>query len=347
MPRQRRPYRPTLKDVAQRAEVSPQTVSNYLSGRHATRASSRERISRAIRELDYRPNAAAQALRSQRADTIAMILEDPNALGLHEYFHMEFLNGAAAAAHDAGKHLLVTLTRPDETMERAIRIAREGRADGLALSLGDANTVAAEMHELASLGVPVVLLQQTSSVAGIATITAQDEVGAAAAITYLVARGHRRIAWLCGEELWPGPERRYAGVRDAAGAAGIVLSSWTCEAYTVQAAREAIARELRNDPSRPTAVIAANDMIALGVVQQALEQGLRVPEDLSVVGFNDFDFSTWVRPSLTTVRIPAAAMGRRAVEVLIGADGASIPNAPIFTAELVVRESSGPAPASV
>ena len=324
--------------------MSPQTVSNYLSGRHATRAVSRERIERAIRELDYRPNAAARALRSRQADAIALILEDPNALGLHEYFHMEFLNGAAAAAHEAGKHLLVTLTRPDETMERAIRFAREGRADGLALSLGDANAVVAEMRELASLGVPVVLLQQTSSVAGIATITAQDEVGAAAAVAHLVAQQHRHIAWLCGEALWPGPERRHAGVRDAAVAAGITLSEWTCESYTVNAARETVARQLHDEPLRPTAVIAANDMIALGVVQQALEQGVRVPEDLSVVGFNDFDFSAWVRPSLTTVRIPAAAMGRRAIEVLIGAEGGSVPEAPVFPAELVVRESSSPAP---
>jgi LacI family transcriptional regulator len=113
----------------------------------------------------------------------------------------------------------------------------------------------------------------------------------------------------------------------------------------VQAARAAVARELGDDPARPTAIVAANDMIALGVVQQALDQGLRVPEDISVVGFNDFDFSSWVRPSLTTVRIPAAAMGRRAVEVLIEAEAGTIPDVPVFPAELVVRDSSGPAPA--
>jgi DNA-binding LacI/PurR family transcriptional regulator len=272
-----------------------------------------------------------------------MVLEDPNALGLHEYLHMEFLNGAAARAHDAGKHLLVTLTRPDETMARAAEIAREGRADGLALSLGDANAVTREMRELASLGVPVVLLQQASTVPGIASVAAQDELGAAAAVTYLVAEGHRRLAWLCGEELWPGPERRNAGVRDAANAAGIALNEWTCKTYTVEAAREAIALALADDAQPPTAIIAANDMIALGVVQQALEQGVRVPEDLSVVGFNDFDFSAWVRPSLTTVRIPAAEMGKYAVELLLGSDGVFLPTARVFPAELIVRESSGPA----
>lgn len=342
----RQTSRPTLRDVADRADVSPQTVSNYLSGRHATRSGPRERIEIAIRELDYRPNAAARALRSRKADTVALVLEDPNALGLHEYFHMEFLNGATAAAHAAGNNLMVTLTRPDETLARAIEIAREGRADGLALSLGDASASAAEMRELAAIGLPVVLLQQAASMPGVSSITAQDEVGAAAAVAHLVGHGHRRIAWLCGRELWPGPERRFAGIREAAQAAGVELLEWACEDYTVRSAREAVADELAAGAPAPSAVIAANDMIALGVVQQLQEQGLAVPGDISVVGFNDFDFSSWVRPSLTTVRIPAAAMGRRAVEVLLAAEGGAVPEAPVFPAELVVRESSGPAPAA-
>lgn len=344
MPRPRRPTRPTLKDVASRADVSPQTVSNFLSGRHRTRAGPRKRIERAILELDYRPNAAARALRSRQSETIALVLEDPNALGLHEYFHMEFLNGAATAAHEAGKHLLVTLTSPSETMGVAIRVAREGRADGLALSLGDATAVEDEMRELAAVGVPIVLLQQVSPIAGIATITAQDEVGAAAAVAHLVGLGHRDVVWLCGEELWPGPARRYAGVAGAAAAAGVRLLEWTCAAYTVQAARSTVARELSAVTPRPTAVIAANDMIALGVVQQALDERLDVPGDISVVGFNDFDFSSWVRPSLTTVRVPAAEMGRRAVDLLLGAGGGVLPSPPVFTSELVVRESTGRAP---
>ena len=114
----------------------------------------------------------------------------------------------------------------------------------------------------------------------------------------------------------------------------------------MRSAREAVADELAAGTPAPSAVIAANDMIALGVVQQLQEQGLAVPGDVSVVGFNDFDFSSWVRPSLTTVRIPAAAMGRRAVEVLLAAEGGAVPEAPVFPAELVVRESSGPAPAA-
>ena len=342
MARQRTTTRPTIRDVADRASVSPQTVSNYLSGRHATRPGSRERIETAIRELDYRPDAAARALRSRKADTIALVLEDPNALGLHEYFHMEFLNGAAAAAHEAGQNLMVTLTRPGETLRCAIRIAQERRADGLALSLGDTSAVSAEMRELVSLGVPVVLLQQASPIRGVASLVAQDEVGAVAAVAHLAEHGHQRIAWLCGRELWPGPARRHTGVRAAAAAEGLTLLEWTCEDYTVRSARDAIAAALAEEDSFPTAVIAANDMIALGVVQQLQEQGLMVPQDVSVVGFNDFDFSSWVRPSLTTVRVPAAAMGHRAVELLLADDRGVLPDVSAFPVELVVRESSGP-----
>ena len=128
--------RATLHDVAQRAGVSPQTVSNYLNGRHVTRPATRERVDRAIRELGYRPNAAARALRSQRARSIAFLLEDPNNLGLHDPLHTEFLHGVAAAAHEADYHLTIGLTSPGETFPHALRLVREGRADGLVLSLG-------------------------------------------------------------------------------------------------------------------------------------------------------------------------------------------------------------------
>ena len=133
--------RATLRDVAERAGVSPQTVSNYLNGRHVTRPATRERVDRAIRELGYRPNAAARALRSQRARAIAFVFEDPNDLGLHDPLHMEFLHGVAAAAHELDYHLTISRTAPGETVPAALRLVREGRADGLILSLGglDAN----------------------------------------------------------------------------------------------------------------------------------------------------------------------------------------------------------------
>jgi DNA-binding LacI/PurR family transcriptional regulator len=337
--------RATLRDVAERAGVSPQTVSNYLNGRHVTRPATRERVDRAIRELGYRPNAAARALRSQRARAIAFVFEDPNDLGLHDPLHMEFLHGVAAAAHELDYHLTISRTAPGETVPAALRLVREGRADGLVLSLGgleDANRD--PIRTLLDEGVPVVLLQQWVNVRGVFTVSAQEEVGAEQAAEHLTELGHRDLAWVCGKPLWPGPGHRRDGFVRAAKAKGARVREWTCEAYTVESARDLMAQELATD-DRPTGVLAANDLIALGVIQQALAMGLRIPEDLSVVGYNDFDFAGWVSPAITTVRVPGGGMGARAVELLVAAieDGRSAESV-AFQAELIVRGTTGPAP---
>jgi DNA-binding LacI/PurR family transcriptional regulator len=337
--------RVTLRDVAQRAGVSPQTVSNYLNGRHQTRPLTRERVEQAIRELGYRPNAAARALRSQRAASLAVLLEDPDRVGLHEPLHVEFLHGAAATAHDTGYQLTVALTWPGETEAHALRLVREGRADGLLVSFGPLEPARRRaLGELIAEGIPIVLLQERAALPGVFTVSAQDEAGAELVVEHLVSLGHRRLAFLCGEPLWPGPKRRRDGFLAAAAAANVEAVEWTCDAYTVAAARARTATELAR-PGAPTGVLAANDVMAMGVIQQAIELGLDVPDDVSVVGFNDFDFASWIRPSITTVRIPGAQMGARAVRLLVEAVESKRPAESVaFEVELVVRESTGPAP---
>jgi DNA-binding LacI/PurR family transcriptional regulator len=331
----------TLRDVAARAGVSPQTVSNFINGRHRTRPATRERIERAIHDLRYEPNAAARALRSRRVQALAVLLEDPNHLGLHDPLHTDFLHGAAAAARHAGYYLTIALTAPGETESVALRMVRERRADGLMMSLGelDAGRLRA-IRKLAGEGLPIVLMQEQATLPGISTVSAQDEVGAAAAVRHLVELGHRRLAFLCGEPMWPGPRRRRDGFLQAAREAGVEALDWRCAAYTVDAAAAGVAGRLEG-PDAPTGILAANDVIALGVMQQASDEGLDVPGDLSVVGFNDV--ARWVRPAITTVRLAGAEMGARAVKLLVEAveQGEAVQST-AFEVELVVRGSTGP-----
>lgn len=335
--------RVTLRDVARYAGVSPQTVSNYLNGRHQTRAQTRGRVEHAIRELGYRPNAAARSLRSQRAWTFGVLLEDSDRVGLHEPLHVEYLHGASAVAHDIGYHLTVDLTWPGETEAHALRLVREGRVDGLLISFGALDVARRRaIRSLTGEGIPIVLFQERASLPGVFTVSAQDEVGAEQVVEHLVGLGHRRLAFLAGEPLWPGPKRRRDGFLAAAEAAGVDAVDWTAAAYTIEAARERVAGEFQR-PAAPTGILAANDRLALGVIQQAVDLGLRVPDDLSVVGFNDFDFASWVRPAITTVRIPGAQMGARAVQLLVDAvDGNRVAESVAFQVELVVRESTAP-----
>jgi DNA-binding LacI/PurR family transcriptional regulator len=339
------PGRATMRDVAERAGVSTQTVSNYLNERHRTRSATRERIDRAIRELSYRPNASARSLRSQRSRSIVLAMEDPNRLGLHDPLHLEFLHGAATAVHAAGYTLMVEVTPSGDAGEAALKLVREGRVDGVVLSVGELSAeYRASIDAIAHTQTPVVLLQQHTAIQGVHSVSATDERGAADAVAHLVSLGHERIAFLGAEPEWPGPHRRRLGVQGACEEAGVSLQQWTADAYTVEAARRAVTERLRA-PDAPTGIVTANDIVALGVVQQAGDLGLHVPDDVSVIGFNDFDFASWVRPAITTVRLPGAQMAARAIGLVIGESReARAAEAVAFEVELVVRETTGRAP---
>ncbi|MBM7786187.1 LacI family DNA-binding transcriptional regulator [Tenggerimyces flavus] len=328
--------------MAERAGVSMQTVSNYLNNRHRPRKDTRESIERAIYDLKYRPNASARSLRSQRAHSIVLALEDPSHLGLHDPLHLEFLHGATGAARASGYTAVVDVTAPGEAASSALRLVREGRVDGAILSVGELD--AGHRRDIAAitrLSAPVVLLQQDPVLPRVQTVSANDQRGAFEAVRQLVALGHRRFVWLGADPEWPGPRHRREGVRLACSSAEVSLVEWEASAYTVADARLAVAG-LLSEAAAPTAVIAANDLIALGVVQQAEADGLRVPSDVSVVGFNDFDFASWVRPSITTVRLPGARMAARAFDLVKESlDDPSRPaEAVSFEVELVLRDTT-------
>jgi DNA-binding LacI/PurR family transcriptional regulator len=331
-----------MRDVAERAGVSTQTVSNYLNKRHRPRRDTRESIERAIRDLQYRPNASARSLRSQRTRSVVLALEDPNQLGLHDPLHLEFLHGAANAARPAGYTVVVEVTPPGEAAASALRLVREGRVDGVILSIGELDTSDRRtIKAIAGLQTPVVLLQQDPALPSVHTVSANDERGADEAVRQLVAGGHRRFAWLGADPQWPGPRHRRAGVRKACRKAGVQLTDWEAAAYTVADARAAVKGRLARRGA-PTAIIAANDLVALGVIQQAEAEDLRVPDDVSVVGFNDFDFASWVRPAITTVRLPGARMAARAFDLITASldDSERPAEAVSFEVELVIREST-------
>lgn len=337
--------RATLRDVARLAGVSPQTVSNFINHRHRTRPATQRRVDAAIRQLGYRPNAAARALRSQRALSFGFVLEDPNDLGLDDPLHTAFLSGAAKAAHDLGYMVTVGISRPGEALDDARRLVREGRTDGLILSVGDAAAERDALRDLLDEGLPIVLLQQWITMPGVATVTAQDAAGASEVAALLARLGHRRVAFVAAEPDWPGPAQRRDGFLRSAREHGLAVDVWMAAAYTPAAARAVATRELSR-ADRATAALCANDLIALGVIQQATELGLRVPAELSVIGFNDFPFAAWLRPAISTVRIPSLEMGARAVELLASAvRERRIAESVAFPATIVERETTAQAPA--
>lgn len=337
---------PTILDVAERAGVAPQTVSNVLYRLKQPRPETLRRVSEAIEALGYQPNSAARALRSQRIEAVSLLLEDPSGLGIHDPLHAEFLQGACLAARRRGFTIGVDFLRPAEIAAQARRLVRERKAGALILSLG---ALGAErrrlLPELAAGGTPVVLLQQPARLPGVSTVRAENRQGARLAVRHLAGLGRRRLVLLSAEPAWPAPRERRLGARAACRAAGMAMLEWCCATYTVEAARAATAALLRRRP-RIDALLAVNDVVALGAIQALVQAGRRVPEDVAVVGFNDFGFSAWVRPSISTVRIPGQAMGERAAEIAMEpAAGPAAARHVRFPVELVVRESAAPAAA--
>jgi LacI family transcriptional regulator len=352
--RRRKP--PTLADVAAKAAVSAQTVSNYLTGRNSPRPATLERLKSAIEELNYHPSAAARALRSDRSNIVGLILGDPEApvgdsvgRGLREPLHAAFLHGAATKAYELKFYITTVLSCSGETEADALRLVREGRADGLIFSSEAVDN--RRRHEIQKIAqqerVPVVLLQERTKITGIHTVAAEDEVGARLAAEHLINLGHRRLAIVGTKHPWPGPIRRSRAFLKAVSEAGLQAEEWLAETYSIDAVRARVADEFRRE-GRPTAIFSVNDIVAIAVIQQAMESGLQVPRDISVVGFNDLDIASYFRPAITTVRIPAVAMGARAVEILVESiQGKSPPTAQLLPVEFIARESTSHPPTSI
>jgi LacI family transcriptional regulator len=335
-----------MRDVATRAGVSTQTVSNVLNNRPVTREDTRARVRAAIRELGYEPDATARALRLRRSRTLGLLIEDDSRLALRDPLHALLLTGMVDRARQRDHTVSVIVTAPSQTEQRLEQLVRQGWPDGIVLSLQGAEGERGGFAErLSGSELPMVAFEQRMRIPGLCTVSADNEGGAARICKLLLQLGHRRLAFLTGAVRWPAPERRLAGFREAAAHSNLDVAVLRAPSWTVESARSVV-RKLLEPPGRPTAVCAANDVLAVGAVQAALDLGLDVPADLSVVGFDDFDFAALVRPALTTVRLDATAMGEWAADVLIDlAEGGETRPDLVLATELIVRDSTGPAPA--
>jgi DNA-binding LacI/PurR family transcriptional regulator len=307
-----------MRDVAARADVSVQTVSNLINNRlHLMGEDTRLRVERAMNELGYHPNLAARALRSTRSETLCFLLLDEGDRFLADPMTDLIIAGIGDVARDRGYGLLIRAARPDEPDPTLIRPLLENRADGAFLFLsGTPDLRLWYVERLNDLGFPFILLEAADD-PELLTVTAADRDGARRLTEHLIAQGHERIAFLTTKVPWPMLEQRMLGYRGALKAAGLkpmirTGGRWTPTSGAAQTDR------LLTGKSAPTALMCGNDLLALGAIRAVRERGLAVPGDIAVTGFDDFDFAQFADPALTTVRIPGYEIGRTAGEALIG-----------------------------
>jgi LacI family transcriptional regulator len=326
--------RATIRDVARAAGVNPSTVSRVLNGRAAFQVSDdvRRRVLEASESLGYEPSRFARALRTRRSYMLALAV--PNVAD--PFFSLMF-QGAARAAEREGYTLVLT---DQGGLERAAR--RTSDFDGLLIATARRRDPL--LTRLRSQGVAFVLVNRRSEEGAHPTVRSDDRAGSGLAVDHLVALGHRRIAHLGGNEAYSTAYDRRQGYRAAMAWHGLEVDPrWLVEAgFTAEEGARAADALLALDPAvRPTAVVAVNDLAAVGLLTRARERGLELPRDLSVTGFDDVPMARYVHPALTTVAVAAEEIGRVAVESLLdGARGGEV----VLPVRLIPRASTAPPP---
>jgi LacI family transcriptional regulator len=327
----------TIRDVARAAGVSVATVSRVLNNHASVRTETRTRVTAAAHELDYTPNEVARSLITSRTHALGVLLPD-----LYGEFFSEVLRGVDLRARRDGFHLLVSSSHANgEDLVGALRSMR-GRIDGLIVMAPDVDT--AELLTAAGTGFPLVLLDPGPRALGCDSISIDNMAGAEAAVDHLLALGHRLVATITGPEHNADAQQRLAGYRRALEARGIIPDPALVAIgdFTEPSGYAAVARLLELRP-RPTAIFAANDNMAIGAMSALAQAGLRVPEDMAIVGFDDIAMARYLNPPLTTVNVDLLDLGARAVQRLIDTkNGASTRRRHEVTpATLVVRRSCG------
>ncbi|MDP1819716.1 MAG: LacI family DNA-binding transcriptional regulator [Acidimicrobiales bacterium] len=332
---------PTIADVAAHAGVGQGTVSRVLNGSPKVRDATRARVLSAIELLDYRPNPLARGLSRGRCQTLGVVVPF--------FTHasaIERLRGVASGL-DGSRYDLVlfNVESPVHRDEHIASITGRDRADGLlVLSLPVADR---DLQRLTAAGVPVVLVDAPGT--GVPTVVTDDRAGGRVATQHLVDLGHRAIGYLGHDPSNPfgftATDDREAGYLEVLADAGLPVRRELIRygPHDREAGR-ALAAELLAEPHPPTAIFASSDAQAMGVLAATEDAGLRVPRDLSVIGFDDVELSSYV--GLTTVRQPLFESGRLGVELLLAALAGDPPPPTVHALplELVVRSTTAPAP---
>ncbi len=328
----------TIRDVASAASVSIATVSRVLNGSPRVSEDARERVWAAADQLDYWPNTAARSLTTQRTHALGVLLPD-----LFGEFFSEVIRGIDEAARAQKLQVLISSSHADTQEVLLAARSMRGRIDGLIIMAPDEGSI--EPIQRIARRFPVLLVNPPSSVDGCSSVSVDNFEGARAVVEHLLQNGHREIAMVRGPAGNVDAEDRFRGYRDALAAAGIEAESRLeiAGAFTETSGFQA-GLELLSLKNRPTAVFAANDSMAVGLVSALRSRGLQVPRDLAVVGFDDIVIASYLSPALTTVHVDAYELGLRAVRLLLPSlesPGSSEQCHEVLAAPVVVRESCG------
>jgi LacI family transcriptional regulator len=330
----------TIRDVARLANVHPGTVSRALNEetRMLVNPDTAERVLEAASKLGYRPNRIARGLKTSRSHTIGVLIPD-----ITNPLFPPILRGIEDRLDEAGYTSLIVNTDNDPERERVYLDAMRARqVDGFisATARLDRELLA----ELAAAGTPLVLVNRSLGDGSVPAVTVNDRQGIALAVEHVSALGHERIGHVAGPQNLSTGHRRHVGFVEAMHAAGLEApSEHICfgASFTEEAGARACA-ELLDAASDLTAIVAGNDLLAIGCYDELEARGIVCPDDISIVGFNDMPFIDHLRPPLTSVRVPQREIGKVAADLLLEqlSDGRKTANETLLEPTLMVRGST-------
>lgn len=333
--------RARIEDVAAAAGVSIKTVSRVMNREPGVRPETREKVTKAAEELRYTPHVSARSLAGSRSFNVALVYNNPS-----DNYMMGVISGVLEACAAEQYHMILCPVALDEkTMLADIEaLLAHSRPDGLLLTPPLTDSPALRQR-LIALDIPYARISPRTHDDGV-SIAMDEPLAAEQMVDHLVALGHRRIAHVTGHPAHGASQWRLDGYRRGLARAGITPDPRleVPGEFSFESGVWAAMRLLDLDP-RPTAIFAANDDMASGVIHVAHERGLRIPQDLSVCGFDDTPLSRQIFPALTTIHQPTRDMGHMATSALLGYLREPKPSAQVRVPHtLIVRESTGPAP---
>ena len=337
-----KPQRATITDVARQAGVSKATVSAVINDSASVRGSTRDRVLAAIDVLNYRPSQITRTTASKTKSIGLLIKEIDNP------YYAEVVLGARAHANEQGYTLLVASSEGEYDAERrAVELLQAKDVEGLiATPVLDEHADLSHFFELKRRNFPFVLLEEVLGVRA-SLVDVDNRDASRKAVEYLIRQGHTRIVHFAGPRYSMHSEERLDGVRHACSASHLIFhddDAIEAGAHLADGYRAALACfRKRTGSARPTAVTCYNDLVAIGVCRALHELGLRIPDDVSVIGFDDIPLLEYLPVPLTTVRMPKAAMGEVAAQMLIRhieSKTAVPPQKVLLEAELVTRAST-------
>lgn len=330
----------TIKDVAQHAQVSVTTVSHVINGTRFVSEAARERVQQAIAALNYVPSALARSLKSSRTHTVGMMI--PN--NSNPYF-AEIIRGIEDTCFEAGFNVILCNSDDDPLKQsQYVRVLSEKQVDGLIVlsSGGDSELI----ETLRSAGMPQVVVDREIDDLAADLVEVNHELGGYLATKHLLELGHRRIACIAGPQTLSPARQRVQGYQRALHELGVKVDDKLLRrADFTSAGGHAAMASLLKARQKPSAVFASNDLMAIGAICAAAEAGLSIPQDLSVIGFDDIALAAYSNPPLTTIAQPKHQTGALAARLLMEriAQRDKPLRREILQPALCVRRSTGPA----